>query len=202
MSSLLSPKSPPHPAWPHRPLLTVAVATERWVVGAGGATIPMTNMGGHQSASLYPGMAKPPVIQYSWLLLSKLWWVMFCMYWNAKDTALSPSWFDVLLSRPMSSGGGRNILQLQVKLEKYPPAITGYSAAAEMCRMTQLKQNFWPLQHNPVHSYIHISSHVLRMLKVKLHLLYIISHLWIENVQQRSWSVVSGTVFPHLLDQI
>ncbi len=37
-------KSPPHPAWPYRPVLTVALATERWAGRVGGGTTPVTNM--------------------------------------------------------------------------------------------------------------------------------------------------------------
>lgn len=50
-------KSPPHPAWPYRPLLTVALATERWAGRVGGGTTPVTNMWDNQSVSWYPGMA-------------------------------------------------------------------------------------------------------------------------------------------------
>lgn len=141
-------------------------------------------------------------IQYSLLLLGKLWWVMFCMYQNAKDTFLSPCWFDVLLSRTMSSGDGKNILQLpfKVMLEKYPPAISSYSAAPEMCRSTKLKQNF--NLYCIIHCTHTFTFHVLRVLKVKLHLLYFLSHFWIRNMQQKCRNKVknvSGTVFPHHL---
>ncbi len=67
VSSPLWPKgredltSPPHPAWPHRPCLTVALATERWAGRVGGGTTPVTNMRDHQSGNWYPGVANPPV---------------------------------------------------------------------------------------------------------------------------------------------
>lgn len=57
-------------------------------------------------------------IQRGLVSLSKLKWVMYYMYQHAKDTALSPRGFDVLLTRLTSIGSGKNILQFLVMLGK------------------------------------------------------------------------------------
>lgn len=117
----------------------------------GGRTSPMRATQGYESGSGYSGMVKPPV-HTERLVITKWKWVMYCIYPHVKDAALSPSWFDSLPRRSARSGGGKNILQFRVKLEKYPAAYW------EMCSMSDAQNDTrpWPPLHNTVHSYIQI----------------------------------------------